>query len=134
MKRLDLLMSIRPRYVEEIKKGTKKWEFRRRIFKNKIDKIYIYCSAPVQKIVGYFVPGKILENSLQNIWEQCKEFSGIKKQEFFDYFEGKNKAYAIEILRVIFFETPFNPFKIIPNFVAPQSFYYMNNIDLRRAS
>jgi predicted transcriptional regulator len=127
-------MSIRPRYVEEIKKGTKKWEFRRRIFKNKIDKIYIYCSAPVQKIVGYFVPGKILENSLQNIWEQCKEFSGIKKQEFFDYFEGKNKAYAIEILRVIFFETPFNPFKIIPNFVAPQSFYYMNNIDLRRAS
>jgi predicted transcriptional regulator len=126
-------MSIRPRYIEEIKKGIKKWEFRKRIFKNKIDKIYIYSTAPIKKIVGYFVPGEILSDRPQTIWEKCKEVSGLRKQEFFNYFEGKDKAYAIEITSVKFFEAPFNPFKIVPNFVAPQSFYYLINIDLKRA-
>jgi type I restriction enzyme S subunit len=53
---MKVLLSIKPQYVDEIVKGNKKYEFRKKIFKKKdeVQEIYIYSTSPVKKIIGYF--------------------------------------------------------------------------------
>jgi hypothetical protein len=53
-----VLLSIKPKYVKSIIEGDKRYEFRKTIFKNReINRIYIYSSSPVKKIVGTFEIG-----------------------------------------------------------------------------
>ena len=47
-----ILMSIKPEYVNKIFSGEKKYEYRKRLCKEKIDTIIVYSSSPIQKVVG----------------------------------------------------------------------------------
>ena len=38
----SILLSIKPEYVEKILSGEKRYEFRRKLCKDEIDKIYVY--------------------------------------------------------------------------------------------
>ena len=50
----SILLSIKPDYVEKIFSGDKKYEFRTRISKEPVDKIYIrYCSSKKSCWRGY---------------------------------------------------------------------------------
>ncbi len=61
---MNVLLSVKPKYAEKIVEGTKKYEFRRSIFKrNDIEKVYIYSSSPVSKIIASFQIEKILKDS-----------------------------------------------------------------------
>jgi len=124
---MEVLLSIKPRYVEEIIKGNKKYEFRKKVFKRKksVDGIYIYSSSPVKKIVGYFTFESIIEDHPRTLWENFKEFSGIGEFEFFEYFKERDTGFAIEISQLELFDEPLDPKLLIPNFVAPQSFRYI---------
>jgi len=51
---MNVLLSIKPKYVDLILNGEKKYEFRRKIFRNETNKVYVYCTSPVKKIVAYF--------------------------------------------------------------------------------
>ncbi|MFX1257962.1 MAG: hypothetical protein ACFFAN_08890 [Promethearchaeota archaeon] len=130
---MNILLSVKPKYVEEIKKGNKKYEFRKSLFSKKkfdeIEKIYIYSSSPVKKIVANFDISFVLEDHPEILWEKCKTFSGIEKTEFFRYFRDKEKGFAIKISKLKFFKEPIEPKSIFPDFVAPQSFCYINNLD-----
>ena len=94
---MEVLLSIKPQYVEEIIKGKKRYEFRKKVFKNDVNEVYIYSSSPVKKIVGYFKFDNIVEDHSENLWRNFKEYSGINEDEFFEYFKEKNKGFAIEI-------------------------------------
>jgi len=124
----SVLLSIKPEYVREIVKGTKRYEFRRAIFKDKggVDKVYIYSTAPVKKIVASFAIDEIIEDHPENLWLKCQSFSGIDKTSFFEYFKDKEKGFAIKIKDLDVFETPVDPNKVIPDFTPPQSFRYVN--------
>jgi type I restriction enzyme S subunit len=124
---MNVLLSIKPKFVEEIKKGNKKYEFRKTIFKKDVDKVFIYCSSPVQKIIGYFSIADIIEGSPDEIWECCKEDSGIDETDFFIYFKNKDTGYAIEIKELELFDPPKDPKTMNPEFRPPQSYYYINN-------
>ncbi len=130
---MNVLLSIKPKYVDEIKKGNKKYEFRKSLFsKNKFDqveKIFIYSSSPVKKIVARFVFKVVLEDHPKKIWEKCKEFSGIDESEYFRYYDKKEKGIAIKITELKFFKKPIDPKLIFPNFTAPQSFCYIDDIE-----
>ena len=130
---MNVLLSIKPKYVEEIKKGNKKYEFRKSFFSKKnakeIEKIYIYSSSPVKKIVAKFVLSVILEDHPKVLWEKCKDFSGINEVEYFKYYEKREKGFAIKISGLTFFEQPIDPKSIFPNFMAPQSFCYIEDIE-----
>ena len=122
----DVLLSVKPEYVEKILKGKKKYEFRRSIFKrNDIEKIYIYSSSPIRKIIASFKIEKILKDSPENIWTLCQKYAGISKKDFFDYFQNSEMAFAIEIGYVNSFQEPIDPYLIIEDFTPPQSFYYL---------
>ena len=47
-----ILLSINPNHVENILNGTKRYEFRKRVCKRHVDKILIYSTTPVMKVVG----------------------------------------------------------------------------------
>jgi len=91
------ILSIKPIYVEKILNGFKKYEFRKTLFKSSVRKIEIYSSAPVQKVVGSFIPQKIIKDSPINLWKNFQEDSGVTEEEFFCYFQKKDFGYAIEI-------------------------------------
>ena len=122
---MNVLLSIKPKYVEAITDGNKKYDFRKVIFKNKdVDKVYIYATAPVKKIVGSFIIGDIAKDSPEELWNQFKEFSGINDSEFFCYFRGCDTGFAIKIEELDLFKDPIDPREQFHNFVPPQSFCY----------
>ncbi len=124
---MNVLLSIRPKYVEAIIKGDKRYEFRKTIFRDKsIERVYIYSTSPVKKIVGAFRIGNIIEDHPEHLWEQLKEFSGLNDIEFFSYFSGNERGFAIEIEDLEEFKNPVDPRDSIPGFVPPQSFCYMD--------
>lgn len=119
---MNVLLSIKPEYVNEIITGNKKYEFRRTIFKrNDIENVYIYSTAPEKKIVGFFKLGKIISDDPETLWENLKEASGIKKEDFFKYFNQKNVGFAIEIQELNIFSKP----KHLESISPPQSFCYI---------
>ncbi|MBP2219007.1 hypothetical protein [Methanococcus maripaludis] len=125
---MTILLSIKPKYVKEILKGSKKYEFRKSIFKkyDKNELVFIYSSYPVKRIVGTFSVGDIIENCPKILWNEFKNVSGIKESEFFKYFKEKDKGYAIQINKLNEFKNPVNPKDINPDFRAPQSFCYIS--------
>lgn len=124
MKR-NALISIKPKYVKEILDGKKKYEYRKRIFKENIAKVYIYSSFPQQRIVGYFQFCGYLSSTPKDIWEKTKDFSGISKEEYDKYFKNNNIAYAIIIKNLKIFNTPINPKEYFSKFNPPQSYIYL---------
>jgi predicted transcriptional regulator len=121
----QVLLSIKPEYAEKILDGTKKYEFRRSVFKNPdIRTIVIYASSPVQKVVGEFEIDTILTIELETLWNKTKKFAGISKEYFMEYFESKEKGYAIKIKSTKKYE---DWLSIGEKFNAkpPQSFLYL---------
>jgi len=124
---MNVILSIRPRYVELMMEGTKRYEFRKVIFKNKnVNNIYIYSTSPVKKIIGSFKIGEIVEDRPERLWDNFEAFSGLSAQEFFTYFNGVEKGFAIGIECFKVFDEPLDPNDLMPRFVPPQSFCYLN--------
>lgn len=124
---MKVLLSIKPEFVHEIFHGNKRYEYRKAIFTKKVDKVVIYCTKPVGLIVGEFSVEQILEESPKKLWEKTHEHSGITKAFFDQYFDGRNRGYALKILSPRLYENPINPFELFSTFVAPQSFKYIGN-------
>ncbi|MFX1365915.1 MAG: hypothetical protein ACFFCE_19355 [Promethearchaeota archaeon] len=130
---MNVLLSVKPKYVDEIKRGKKKYEFRKTLgnkkYFEKINKIFIYSSSPVKKIVASFVFNIVIEDHPKILWEKCKDLSGIEESEFFKYFDKKEKGLAIKISDLKFFKEPIDPKSIFPEFYPPQSFRYIEDIE-----
>lgn len=123
---MRVLLSIRPQFVKEIFNGNKKFEYRKAIFKNKdIKTIVVYATLPVGKIVGEFEIDSILMEHPSSIWEKTKDYAGISLEYYNEYFDGREKAYAIKIKSVHMYENPICPYANNDNFIAPQSFKYI---------
>jgi predicted transcriptional regulator len=122
---MEVILSIKPEYANKIFNGSKKFEFRRSIFKNKeVTKIIVYASSPVSKIIGEFEIEKILHEDLKSLWNLTKDFSGISEKYYYDYFIGKENGYAIEVKKVKLYKEVLcikETFGINP----PQSFAYV---------
>ena len=119
-----ILLSINPEHVQNILNGTKLFEFRKIRCKTDVDKIVIYATYPVMKIVAEVDVEKIIEGSLNKVWEQTKNFSGISRSFYDKYYNGKNKAVAYKLGNVKKFKRQkLLSFYGLRN--APQSFVYL---------
>ena len=47
-----VLMSIKPKYVEKILSGEKKYEYRKTLLKKDVESILVYSTSPVKKVYG----------------------------------------------------------------------------------
>lgn len=95
---MKVLLSIKPEYAEKILSGEKRYEFRRAVFKDPtIEKVVIYASSPVQKVVGEFDIDCIISLDLEKLWKRTKKYSGIDKSFYDQYFQGKDLGHAIKV-------------------------------------
>ncbi|MBU8893117.1 MAG: ASCH domain-containing protein [Bacteroidales bacterium] len=122
---MKVLLSIKPEYAEKIFNGTKKYEFRRSVFKNQnVKTVVVYASSPVQRVIGEFEIEKILNYELRQLWDKIKEYSGISENFFFEYFINKEKGYAIKIKQTKRYDKSLS-IKDDFNATPPQSFMYL---------
>lgn len=122
---MKIVLSIKPEFANKIFDGSKKFEFRKAIFKNEnVKSIIVYSSSPVQKVIGEFEIGKIFNNDLDTLWKLTREYSGITEDFFYEYFSEKEKGFAIEIKNKKKYKVP-KCLKTDFNLHPPQSFVYV---------
>lgn len=121
----NVILSIKPIYAEAIMAGTKKVEFRKKIFKREVEKIFIYSSMPKKMIIGYFTILEVIEDTPSNIWKEFKDVGGISEKDFFEYYKNTEKGFSIKIDKVVKFKEEIEPEEFIEEFCAPQSYIYI---------
>ena len=68
---MNVILSIRPNFCNMIFSGQKKYEYRKRVFtRPDVDKVYIYATKPICRIVGYFAIDAMIENKKSYMWEK----------------------------------------------------------------
>lgn len=122
---MKVLLSIKPEFAYKIFDGTKKFEFRKSIFKNtNVREVVVYASSPVQKVIGEFAIADILNDDVETIWNETAHYSGITRNFYMSYFSNKDKAYAIKIGKTRRYRQARDLSDYNLNF-APQSFAYI---------
>lgn len=131
---MKVLLSIKPEFAERIFDGTKRFEFRRSIFRNRsVRTVVVYVTQPVGMIVGEFDVAGIIVSTPDSLWQRTCAHAGISREFFNSYFEGRESAYAIEVADVRRFAAPIEPRLAIDNFTPPQSYMYVSD-DLGRTT
>ena len=121
-----ILMPINPEYVDEILSGNKKYEYRKTKAKRKnIDKIVIYSTSPIMRVVAEVDIEGIIEDSPEKLWEQTKKYSGITKDFYSKYYKNKESAVAYKLGNIKVYDKPKKLCDIGINYV-PQSFVYLD--------
>lgn len=123
---MNVILSIKPEFVKKIFSGEKRYEYRKVLFKQMVDIVYIYASSPICKIVGEFKIDKIICDTPENIWKLTKDQSGVTEKFYFKYYKGKEKAVALKIMKCKVYEEELNPKTLFSNFTVPQSFIYIS--------
>lgn len=122
---MKVVLSIKPEFAFKIFEGTKKYEFRKSIFKNEqVKSVVVYASSPVQQVIGEFEIDEVLNYDIDTLWKMTEEFSGISEDFYYKYFEDKTKGFAIKIKNTKKYLEPKclkEDFKLLP----PQSFAYL---------
>ena len=119
-----ILLSINPEHVQNIINGIKKYEYRKIAAKQDISSIIIYETTPVKRIVAEAEIIDVLMCSPEELWKLTKVESGISKEFFDEYFEGREIAYAYKLGKVKVYDEP----KTLMDYgikAAPQSFVYI---------
>ena len=127
---MKVILSIKPKFANKIFDGSKKFEFRKAIFKNEnVKTVIVYASSPVQKVIGEFEIGEILNNDLETLWKLTKEHSGITEDYFYEYFTNRENGFAIQIKNRIKYSKP-KCLREDFNLHPPQSFAYVKNKEI----
>lgn len=127
---MNIVLSIKPEYAEKIFEGSKKFEFRRAIFKrNDVKKVIVYSSSPVQKVIGEFEIDRIINSNLDSLWDETKSAAGITREYFDNYFSNKETGYAIKVGDIKRYDEP-KCLKSDFNLSPPQSFAYIRDSHL----
>ena len=128
-KLMNVILSIKPQFAYKILSGKKRYEYRKAVFRRPVNRVFIYASSPVCKIVGEFTIHDLISGSPRFIWSETKEYAGIEATYFEKYFAGKDTAYALCISSYKKYDKPIDPKQKIPGFRAPQSFCYVNTLN-----
>lgn len=118
-----IIISINPEHVNNIINGTKRYEYRTKAAKKDVNKLIIYETMPIKKIVAEAEIVEVLSLDPNALWEQTKDYSGISKEFFDEYFKNRSVAYAYKLGKVKVYDEP----KSLIEFglrTAPQSFAY----------
>ena len=122
---MNVILSIRPNFCKMIFCGQKVYEYRKRIFsRSDVDKVYVYATKPICRIVGYFTIDEVIADKKNDIWAKTHISGGISKEYFDAYFRNSDTAYAIKIGQVVKLDNPIDPKSVIKDFHAPQNFMY----------
>ncbi len=123
---MKVLLSIKPEFALKIFDGSKKYEYRRTIFKRReVATVVVYASNPIRRVIGEFEIGEILHEEPAELWAKTYNQAGVTKRRFMEYFVNQTKGYAIGIKEVRRYETPLSLDELMLSW-PPQSFRYLH--------
>jgi predicted transcriptional regulator/DNA-binding XRE family transcriptional regulator len=132
----DVILSIRPQYSEKIMGGEKTVELRRRfpLSAPRGTVAYIYCTSPIQAIVGRAEIVDVIKLPIADIWRKFARSASIRKSEFDSYFGNLDNGFALkfENARPLPRQIDLSELRERFGFEPPQSFLYATPV-LRRA-
>ena len=119
-----ILLPIHPEFVEKIRSGEKRFEFRTRVPSGIGDDplVAVYATAPTGAVVGFFRVGRVLSLPPTALWERTKGAAGIARGRFRAYFKGRTAAHALEIAEWRGFVNPLSVEELRGSPTPPQSF------------
>lgn len=120
----QMLLSIKPQYVEKIIAGKKKFEFRKFHCREGIDTIIIYATAPMKQVIGEVTLIDIIEGDVEFVWNETKDFGGILKKDYKAYYNEREVAVAYQLGDVTLYDEPKKLTDLGLDYV-PQSFAYL---------
>lgn len=123
---VKVLLSVKPKFVNLIASGVKRFEYRRVLYKHPdIKRIVVYASSPVSRIVGEIEVGELLTDTPEALWRRTRGESGVSREFFFSYFADRPQAHAIEIKAFHPYPSPKRLADEYPSIAPPQSFCYL---------
>ena len=122
---VNAIFSIKPQYAHALMDGTKKYEYRKKMPKRRINKIYVYSTAPDKKVIGYFTVKKIHQADPLKIWMDTWKNGCVSFDDYELYFQNNDVAYAIEVDEYFKYDTPKVYIKIDETNKVPRSIKYM---------
>lgn len=123
---MRILLSIKPQYADKIFAGSKRFEFRKAVHKNRnVKTVIVYATKPIGKIVGEFTVSDVHSDSPKRLWRKTKAASGISEGFFNEYFAGREIGFAIEVKNAKLYQTPLELTEVLPSGWPPQSFVYL---------
>ena len=120
-----VLLSINPEYVEKILSGEKEFEFRKNRCKSDADKMVIYCTSPVMKVVGEADIVEIIEGTPAIVWKKTRSKAGVSKDFYDSYYSGRSKSVAYKLANIKKYKRP-RTLESFGLYSAPQSFVYLS--------
>lgn len=124
-RKVSVVMPVKPCYVEKIFSGEKKYEYRKVMPKKNIDKIIIYSTSPVCRVVGEVEVFDIIIDDVYKIWDMTKDYSGISFDNYCKYYKNREKAVAYKLGNVLIYDRPLMLNDLGINYV-PQSYIYLD--------
>ena len=109
-----VLMSIKPKYVEKILSGEKKYEYRKTLLKKDVESILVYSTSPVKKVVCEIKLLEVVKGTLEYVYNKTNKESGITLEEFNNYFKNKSIAYAYKLGSIKKLDLTSNCASVIP--------------------
>lgn len=125
---MSVSLSIKPEFAEKILAGEKRFEFRRVIPKQPVERVVIYASSPLCRLVGEFTVRRVVSGPPGELWRRTRSAAGIPRHYFDRYFEGRTQAHAFEIDAVLRYDQPIDPLRFYRGFRPPQSFVYLDTL------
>ncbi len=130
----DVLMSIKPPYVDMLVSGCKTVEIRKRAVRAPAGaRIWIYATSPRRKVVASARLEAVAVETPDEIWGTFGDRAGIGRREF-DAYVGKAEAVAaLTLTEITELEAPLCPREERPAFRPPQSWSFLRDAGLLAA-
>ncbi len=93
-----MLMTVKPRFVTKILKGSKTVEVRRRFHRRWVGhRVSLYASAPLSSLVGQATITSVKSSDPPSIWDEFGHQIGCTEEEFFAYVGKADEVFAIHL-------------------------------------
>lgn len=125
----NIILPIKPVYAEKILSGQKKYEYRKKLCQEDIDKIYIYATAPIKRLVGEVTVEKKVSLRKEDLWNESWKESGIEYEFYKEYFKANDFASAYKLGDYKMYKSGI-PLAEIGIDYSPQSHVYIEKLDI----
>lgn len=121
-----ILISMDERHAENILSGLKRIELRRRPMNVKVGTtIWIYAKLPVGSVIGKARVSAFYSLAPSTLWRRFSSVSGLSRGEFFEYFSGAPKGFALalECVERLARSTPLEELRLASSGFQPPQFF-----------
>jgi predicted transcriptional regulator len=96
---LTILLSIKPKYAEDILSGLKEYELRKGVLFKTGARVVLYASRPIKAIIGEFTAGRIYTGRAEEVVELVRTTRprGVTEEDILYIVGRKCRVSAVEV-------------------------------------